>query len=493
MSTNLAQKSNPSIAKNSVFYAFYNFINVFFPFLTGMIVSRVLSKDAFGQITYIQNIVQYFVIFAYLGIPTYGLREIIKVRNDKEKLNKLFSELFIINFISTFIFCFVYFISVFSIPSFKDSLPLYLIVGSSLFLNFFNIDFLYYGLEQFTFISIKNTIFKLLVFLILVIFIKNDSDIILYASLFAIGTAGNYITNLFFSRKYVKLTFKGLCFKKHMPSILRLIIVNLAIEVYSLIDITMLGSILPSKESVATYSYANRITKIVITIINSFTLIVIPRLSKMYEEKKYDDFNHLLSKSLKLIIILGVPLVIGILFVADDAINILYTTAYSKSAKVLKILSAITIISPIGYLLGSRVLLVTGNEKKMIYAVIIGAVVNIILNAILISRLKEVGAAIASLISEILVASLYIGFGKKYFRIVDIDKMIGNLIVPIGTMLFFLFLFKYIFSNIYFRFSLSVCISAIIYFLLLILQKDNLIYPQYIKIRSKFFDLFSKK
>ena len=100
--------SKKSLSKNSIFYLIYTVLNVLFPFLTGVYVARVLLPDAIGEVAYAQNIAQYFVVFAFLGLPTYGLREIAKARDDKQELNKLYSELLSINFISTTIFLSIY-------------------------------------------------------------------------------------------------------------------------------------------------------------------------------------------------------------------------------------------------------------------------------------------------------------------------------------------------------------------------------------------------
>ena len=125
-----------SLSKNSIFYLIYTVLNVLFPFLTGIYVARVLLPDAIGEVAYAQNIAQYFVIFAFLGLPTYGLREIAKARDDKQELNKLYSELLSINFISTAVFLSIYLILIFCVPRFSANLPLYLIVGISIALNF---------------------------------------------------------------------------------------------------------------------------------------------------------------------------------------------------------------------------------------------------------------------------------------------------------------------------------------------------------------------
>ena len=422
-----------SVSKNSIFYLIYTSLNVIFPFITGVYVSHVLLEGAIGEVEAARNIAQYFVILAYLGIPTYGLREIAKAKNDKESLNKVFSELAIINFISTIVFLVIYIGVIIAVPSYRSNVLLYLITGGSVALNVLNITWLYEGLEEFSFICVRNLIFKILCFAGLIIFVRKSDDYLIYAAITVVGTAGNYLLNVFRARKHVRFTFKNLNLKRHMKSILFLVVVNLAIEIYTLVDITML-KFLSKNENIAYYSYGSKIYKIFINLLNSFTMVVVPRITSFYKEKKKDEFNHLISKTLKVIILLSVPMIIGTYFVSDYLIVAIYGPSYIKSSQVLKILSVLFFVSPVGYLLGSRIMLVVGKENKMVYPVLIGAAVNIIANYFLIKQFQETGAAMASVISEMVVAFTYIMFSKKYIKIVDFWSDLFKILIANGMM-----------------------------------------------------------
>lgn len=474
-----AQYKEKSITKNSIYYAIYQALNVIFPFLTGMYVARILLPDAVGTVAYAQNIAQYFVIFAFLGIPTYGVREIAKVRNDREERSKVYSELLVINFISTCIFSAVYLIVILSVTSFRENLPLYLVTGSAIALNALNNSWLYEGMEEFRYISIRNIVFKAMCFLLLVLLVRGPENYIWYAAITVLGTAGNYVLNMAYAPKFVRFGIKNLNLKRHMTSIMLLVVVNLAIELYSLVDVTMLGAMSTSK-NVAYYSYASRINKIFIQVINAFTIVIVPRIAFYYKENRQEDFNRLLSKTLETIFVLGIPLVVGIQICASDAIELIYSSAFLPSANVLRILSFVLIISPVGYLLGSRVLLVTDHEKTMVLCVGIGAVVNVVGNAILIPRFVEYGAAIASVMSEIVVMLVYVNFGKKYFRISGESKNILKVILSSLIMGFYCLVIEHFIlgdSNvrIFLRLVAQVLGACVIYFGILYFLKEPMV------------------
>ena len=277
-----------SLTKNSLFYMLYNILNVIFPFFTGIYVARILLPDNIGIVETARNLAQYFVIFSFLGIPTYGLREISKARKNREELNKIYSELIVINTISTIIFLFLYNVLIMIVPEYRKNLLVFLITGISIALNFFNNTWLFEGLEKFDYISIRNLIFKFLSLLLLFIFVRDNEDYLKYALITIVGTAGNYLLNIINSKKYVKLNLHGLNLARHMKSIIYLVVVNLAIEIYSMVDITMLGVMCP-KEIVTYYSYGMKIQKILLQIVNTFTIVLVPRISLYYKENRKDD------------------------------------------------------------------------------------------------------------------------------------------------------------------------------------------------------------
>jgi len=464
-----------SITKNSIYYTVYQVMNVLFPFLTSMYVARILLPSAVGTVAYAFNISTYFSTLAFLGIPTYGLREISKVRNNKNELSKVYSELLIINAISTTCFSIAYIALIFSVSEFRNNLSLYLVTGISIVLNYLNNSWLYEGLEEFRFISIRNIIFKFLSFICLIIFVRQQSDYLIYALITVLGTAGNYILNIAYAPKVVKYNIHGLKLKRHLKSIFALVVVNISIELYSMVDTTMLGAIC-EKENVAYYTYAQKIVRIFLQVINSFTIVVVPRLALYYKEKKKDDFDNLVSKTFETIIVLATPLVVGIQIIGYNAIILLYGTPFAPSSSVLRLLSLLLIISPIGYLLGSRMLLVTDHENQMIICVGLGAIVNIVGNSILIPKYAEAGAAVASVISEICVMIIYVCFGHSYFNLKVLLSELIKIVFSTIVMAIIVYFVGLPFSNLLIKIIVQALIGCIVYFGILFITKENMVH-----------------
>ena len=260
--------------------------------------------------------------------------------------------------------------------------------------------------------------------------------------------------------------------QRHMKPILYLVAVNLAIEIYSLIDVTMMN-FLCGKDSIAFYKYGHNIQKMLLQVLNTFTIVLIPRISFYYKEHSFDKFNNLLSKALKLIIIVATPMIIGIFFTSDFLITKMYGDVYIVSAEILKLFSLLLLISPIGYLLGSRVLLVTGHENKMIISVGIGALVNIVGNRVLIPIYSEYGATIASITSEIVVMIVYVNMGKKYYSLSGVKSTVLKVVGSSVGISAFLWLCSIVLSEGWLCLTIQVIGAVFLYTLLLLLFKES--------------------
>ena len=210
-------------------------------------------------------------------------------------------------------------------------------------------------------------------------------------------------------------------------------------------------------------------------VINTFTMVLVPRISFYFKKGLKEEFNQLVSKALKLIIICAVPMIVGIQFTADFLLIKLYGELYRTSATILRMFSILLLISPVGYLLGSRMLLATNHENKMIISVGIGAVVNITGNAILIPIYAEFGATIASIISEIVVMIVYVILGKRYFKLQGTLYTSIKVCCAATIMAVFLFFCGSLTINGWLVLSIKVVGAILIYGCTLLLLKEDIV------------------
>lgn len=473
--------SMKSLGKNSVFNVIYTCANILFPLITSMYVARILMESGVGRVAYAQNIASYFTTFAALGLPTYGVRKIAQCRDDQVELNRTFSELFLINMISTTVSCVAYIIVVVTIDNSMMTVPLAIASGLAVFFNYLNIDWLYQGEEEYTYITLRSIAVKIVSFVLVVLFVNSASDYVVYALIVSMATGGNYIFNVFHARSFVSLTFSDVRLQKHIKPLIVFACNIFLVSVYSKIDITMLGS-MSTDTTVGLYSYAYKITYLLTTVCTSVTAILFPRIIYQYHNSR-DEFLMLLSVGQRSVFFLCIPMVAAVVLMAPNIISTLFGSAFIPAASILRIFAPLIIIKSIGDLLGFQLMVATENEKKITIAYAISAVSNILMNTLLIPRFNGNGAAIASITSELIANAYQIILMKKQVSYkIEWKALIQSIISALLACMIAMISTMYI-TNSILCLVLSVLIGASVYlianiafrnaFLLMLLNKAN--------------------
>lgn len=386
-----------------------------FPVITFPYASRVLGASGIGLVTFVLSIVTYFTTFASLGIPNYGIREIAKYRDDQRRVSKVYSEIFTINFLSTIVCTFSYYLMVLLLPAFRSEHVLYAVIGLSIVLNLFNVDWLYKGFENYAYITKRSIAFKLISLVALFLFVHKSSDYIIYGAVQVIALSGSNIVNAFTAKKYVRLFFKKLNLKKHLRSIMILFSSVIVINIYTNMDSTMLG-IISGQKYVGYYAAANKINGVIIGIVTSLGVVLYPRLSYYIKHNLHKEFNLLILKSVRLVIMISIPACVGLFILAPQVINVLSGIGFTPAITTMRIQILIVLFVGLSNLTGIQILLPLGKEKKFLFSVLFGAVVDFLLNLFLIPHFQQNGAALSSTIAEMFVALVQIYYTRHYMK-----------------------------------------------------------------------------
>ena len=478
-----------SLVKNSLYNILYKVVTALYPLVAVTYVSHILMAEKMGMVSYAQNIVSYFAVIAALGIPTYGIREIALRSNNKNRYSQVFWELFFINFISTTISLIVYAITILSVNKFKDNFLLYEIAGLQIFFNYANVDWFYQGMEEYKYISIRSIVVKIIAIIALPLTIQSSGDYLWYALIYCLAIGGNNIFNIIRLKKYVSRPQKDLNILKHMKSISVLLMVSIAVEIYAMIDTTMLG-VFCDNQTVGCYSNAMKLTRMVNTMAAAIGAVLFPRLSVIYGNKDKKQFGELVNKGLKIMLVIAVPASVGMIICSNSIVTIFFGSSFEQSVSILRVLALMTPVVVCNTIMGGQVLVTTQQENKYVFTVVTASVINVILNLIFIPKYGAISAAIASLISEIIDISLYIWFARKYVMIRISKKFIISIAVPLSV---FAIISKLIverlhmgdFSNL----ILNIILCVGIYFALGYFMKNESI----IFVKEKIVDIIQKR
>lgn len=402
--------SDKVLARNSAFNFVYNILNLLFPLITSMYVSHILCPEGIGKVAYAQNLTSYFITFATLGLSSYGVREIAKARTTGKDKNKTFTELITINAISTLLSVAAFLIFVCS-PGMQDYRILMICCGVQLFFNFLNIDWFYQGLEEYAYIVCRSIIIKILSIVCIFIFVRDKEDYARYALITSVALAGNYLFNVFHAKKYVSLDFAGINLVQHIKPIIILGAAVFLSTIYSKLDITMLG-MQHSERETGLYSNAFRLVSIASSVSASISAVFLPRLSFYYQTNR-EEFKHLICDGIQVISFVAFPIVAGLAILAPHAVQIMFGDSFLPSVSTIRILSLLVLIKSFGDLLCYQLAIATGHEKDRLLAYFLAAVMNVCLNYMLIPVLGRNGAAIASVMSELVLNAIQFFKMKK--------------------------------------------------------------------------------
>ena len=430
-----------SIKRNFAYNALLNLSKVIFPLITAPYISRVLEPDGIGLFNFANTYAGYFALFAVLGIPTYGIREVAKIHEDKNRLSRLVSELISVSFIATFIVTSIYIASIFLIGQLDENRMLFLVAGFMLYLAPLRIDWFYSGLEQFKYITLRTVIIRAISIVCMFIFVRTKSDLLVYVILNVGGTicgdVWNYV-KLLQSGVKPRLTFVGL--KKHLSPLFILFSSSVAVSIYTVLDTLMLGFI-TDYQQVGFYNSATHISKAVMTIVTSLSAVAIPKMSQYYKAKEFDRINDLVNKSFLLTSFIAFPAAVGLACLAPTFVPLFFGSEFGGTIIPLMILSLVIVFIGLNCISCTQILIGLGYDRLFFYSVSIGTISNFLLNLILIPTWEAIGASVASVCAEILVlgSSLWYVYRKTPLHLkvswLNLSKSLSGALLFLPTIL----------------------------------------------------------
>lgn len=464
-----------SISKNSAFSMINKGLSVVFPLITVSYISRVLGASGIGEVSSAQNLSTYFSMAAALGIPSYGVRAIAQSRNNKDMCNKTFSELFTINLISTFVATILYFTALFLLKNNYSNKILSLVFSGTVIFNVINIEWVYQGFEEYEYITIRSFLIKIISILLLFAFVRQKSDLVAYAFIICFGSIGNYVLNFINLKKYVSLRFRNISLKKHIPSIMTFFVSVIAIEIYSLLDISMLTA-MSDATCVGYYSNSTKIVKAVANTLTGISAVLMPRFSYLFSENNKKEIKKISSQFLNITFLISTPCCVGIILIADQIVEVLFGVEFFPAVNTIKILSVLVVLMPLSGGVFCQLLLTSGKEKSYLLCVLSGTIVNATLNYILIPLYTQNGAAIASVIAEFTVSITMIIVSRHIIKVNMRRIDAFSIVLSSAFMAIVVFLFRKLFSGLsaWLCLVIEVMIATAVYFIGIFLLRNSI-------------------
>ena len=470
----------PSIKSNFFFNATIVVLRIAFPLIVFPFVSRILMPEGIGRVNYAQAVVSYFVLFSALGIPLYGIRAIAGIAASKSDRQKIFSEIFVLNALLAILSFSILAIAI-HFNWITNEVPLILLHSLLIIFTLFEAEWYYQGTENYRFITFRNIIVKLLSIVAIFVLVKEVDDYWTYAVILVFGLGGNAIFNFFgilreFGMSLIKSLFSSFrlsTLKKHLGAILLTSALSLAGSIYLNLDTVMIGYFSTQNE-VGYYTAAMRIVRAIISVVLALNTVLLPRASSLAESKDLDGAKIILGLNLRFIVGFSIPVILIFSFYASPIIHLFAGDTFMASVGLLELLGLLIFFVSMSNMMGLQILYANKKEKQFLVAIILGAALNLMLNAYWIPELQAYGAALSSVLAEGLIFMLLLWYTSSYFDKQQLRNLI-NYIISGLLMLGFIMAFKYMdFSLHSYAFIVELVFAISAYAIALIFMKDSL-------------------
>lgn len=459
-----------SIKRNYLYNVSYQVLTLITPMVTTPYISRVLGANGIGMVSYAESIVSYFTLFAAMGVTIYGQREISYVQNSVDNRSRVFWNTKFFTFCTVLVALVFYAMFIYS----QENIILYLILSLNLFSVLADVTWFFQGMEEFGKIVSRNIFFKCISIIYFFLMVKSEEDTFKYAFGIAFFALISNVSLWRYMPRYIeKIRFSEIHPFTNVKTILSLFIPTIAIQIYTVLDKTMIGIITNSSYENGYYEQALKISRMILTMVTALGTVMIPRIGYYFEKKNIEEVKRLMYRGYRFVWFLGIPLCFGLICVSFNFVPWFFGKGYDKVIDLLKILSFLILAIGINNVTGMQYLIPTKRQNLFTLAVVIGACTNIILNAILIPLIQSVGAAIASVAAETVIAVVQLILVRKEISFWQVLKegihyYIAGILMAVGLLI----LGKLLSPSIIHTGIMILC-GATVYFLILLIIRDE--------------------
>ena len=395
--------SNKSIKKNYIYNAAFQILVLITPFITIPYISRTLTASSIGRFTFAYSIVQYFTLFAGMGVSIFGQREISYYQDDRKERSRVFWELKLLSLINVTI-CLVIYLTLATMYA-HQNYKMYMIMTLNIISIFFEAGWFFAGMEDFKKIVGVGFVLKIAQTACIFIFIKAPNHIDRYAFNTAFFWLLGCVVQWIFLPEYIdKPDFKNLKPFRNIKTIWSLFIPTIASSVYSVLDTTMIGLFTDGSYENGYYELCMRVIRIVLLTVTSLSSVMIPRIGYLFKKDDTEQISRYMYLSYRFVWFIGVPLCLGLIAVSNNFVFWFFGADSMRIAELLKISSFLIIVIGINNITGGQYLVPTGRQNQYTLTIIIGATVNLFMNIFLIRYFHAYGAVVASVVAEGVIA-----------------------------------------------------------------------------------------
>ena len=464
-----------SLANNAILNTIKTVLGVLFPLITFPYVSRVLGVKNLGIYNFSFSFLSYFLLLAALGISTYGIREGTQYRDNRAQIEEFVGELFSINIFSTLFAYLLLILLLYAIPFMEPYRKVVLILSVEIIFTTVGVSWVCNIYEDFLAITVRTISFQIVSLILIFVLVRTTDDLYKYVGILLLSNSGANIVNYFYVRnRYCKFHFSlKINWRRLLRPILIIFSTTVTITVYVSSDTTMLGFMTNDYE-VGLYGTAVKIYTIMKNVLAAILTVLIPQFSLMFSNGNKEQSDLLFSKVFNILTAMMLPMCIGLFSLSEDVVQVVSGREYIGAAGSLKLLSIAVIFSLYSYMYTQCVLIPIKEEKIVLRATLISAIVNIVLNFILIPIWGINAAAFTTIMAELITFVISFIYSKRTVKLISYKKNI------ISTLIGCIFIFLVCFTcktidSLTIRVTISVFGSVLAYGIVLLISNNPIL------------------
>ena len=479
--------NNFRIAKNYFYNLTYHVFILLTPLVTTPYISRVLGAANIGIYSFTDSVKVYFSTMGSLGFALYGQREIARCGDSIEERSQIFYEIFTGRAALTGLSLLVYALCTCFV--FKDNQTIFAAQMLGFVASQINTDWLFQGLEEFRLTVLRSYIVKLLTIVCLFVFVKTPDDLFIYTVIMNLSNVFGNALLLTGIRKYVRrpvrLSIKKLL--RHLKPAFILGIPFYANSIYWVIDKTLLTALSGQYAEVGYYEQTEKIVTFAMGLVTSLGTVFLPRLVQETEHDAKDNVRKYMQHGLVFVVLLGMPIMMGLIVMSSSIVPWFFGAGYEKVVGLLRILAPLALVMGLSSFVGNQYLVASGRERMLAATIILGVGLNILFDALLIPRYASYGAAMATLISEIIKLIIQMYAARKMVPF----KKIGAGMVTYGVFSLVMSAVVMTLERVFFADDTMVnslvliAVGVCTYFLFLLISKNYYLYKVFSYVRDK--------
>ena len=464
--------SPKSIKRNYIYNASYQVLILIIPFITIPYISRVLTPGSIGRFTFVHSIVQYFSLFAGMGVGIFGQREISYYQDNRKERSRVFWELKVLSLINVSV-CIAIYVTLASLYAIQN-IKMYMIMTLFIFNIFVDVGWFFAGMEDFQKLISVNFVLKILQTACIFIFIKSPEHVDRYAfNLAFFYILAGLILWRFIPEYIDKPDWKALKPFRDIKTIWSLFVPTIAIQVYTVLDATMIGLFTEGSLENGYYELCMRVIRLVVMAVVSLSGVMIPRIGYLFKKGDHEQISNYMYVSYRFVWFIGIPLCLGLIAISNNFVFWFFGENSGRVAELLRASSFLVIVMGLNHITGAQYLIPTGRQNQYTLSVIIGAVVNFTMNIFLIRLFAAYGAVVASVVAEgvIVLVQLYM-IRKELSALKILSSMKNYLLAGIVMLVLLLSLEKFLASTPLNTFML-IFVGSGTYFGVLLILRDR--------------------